>query len=347
MPTENSKTKRWIPAVVSALVLAALIMAALWGYGQYRKAVVPGTAHVIIHQEDDYDALVRMLGQGGRVSDMRLFSFFARLRDLPGNVKPGLYVLRKGMTADEVVLVFRNGMQEPVDLTFNNIRTREQLAGRLGEQLEADSVQFASYILSDSVAVSYGFTPENFICMFIPNTYEVYMTISPSGLLDRMHREYDRFWRGVRDGKIERTGLKSREEVMTLASIVMEETNKTDEYPVIAGVYLNRIKSGIPLQADPTIVFAVGDPNLRRVRHKHLEIDSPYNTYKNKGVPPGPIRMPEIAAIDAVLNFEEHEYIYFCAKADFSGYHAFAKTLAEHNRNARAYVKALNAAGIR
>lgn len=343
---KRNQKRRVAPAVLIA-VAALFAVAGLWMYGVYSKSVVPKTVHVTLHRGAGYDVLLDSLEAGGKITDMRLFKLFARLRELPGAVKHGLYELRKGMSADEAVLQFRNGNQVPTELTFNNIRTMEQLAGRFGDQLEADSLAFISYLRNDSVAAHYGFTSENFIGMFIPNTYEVYRTISPSRLLDRMKREYDNFWKGERDAKIERTGLRDREEVMALASIVMEETSKVDEYPAIAGVYINRIKQGIQLQADPTIIFIAGDPALRRVRRRHLDIESPYNTYKYKGVPPGPIRMPEISAIDAVLNFDEHEYIYFCAKSDFSGYHSFARTLAEHNRNARAYINALDTAGIR
>lgn len=328
------------------VVILVLVLGAAYGRRLYTKSIVPRTVSLEVGEGFTYRQLQDSLFTGGKITDPGLFRVVATLRRLESPIKPGHYELRKGMTANEVVVMFRSGRQSPIDITFNNIRTMEQLAGRLGSQLDMDSALLVKYLKSDSVAAEYGFTPENFICMFVPNTYEVYKTISPSALMHRMGREYDRFWAG-RDEKIERTGLKTREEVCTLASIVMEESSKEDEFRTIAGVYINRIKQGIQLQADPTIIFAVGDPDLRRVRQKHLEIDSPYNTYKNKGLPPGPIRMPSIAAIDAVLDYEEHGYIYFCAKPDFSGYHAFARTLAEHRKNARAYTNALNTAGIR
>lgn len=343
----KKKSKKKIVGVVAGVLAILVIAGAGAGFYFFKKSVVPETVVLELPTGTDYGVLIDSLSSGGKISDMWLFDFFAKARELDKTVKPGRYELKKGMTANEVTILLRSGKQTPVNLIFNNIRTLEQLAGRFGEQLEADSVEFAALLLSDSVASHYGFTPDNFISMFIPNTYQVYATTSPSGLLDRMKREYEKFWEGARDEKIANTGLKNRAEVSALASIVMEESSKEDEFPAIAGVYINRIKKNIPLQADPTIIFAVGDPDLRRVRHRHLEIDSPYNTYKNAGVPPGPIRMPSIAAINSVLDYQRHEYLFFCAKPDFSGYHAFAKTLSEHNKNARAYIDALEEAGIR
>ena len=176
--------------------------------------------------------------------------------------------------------------------------------------------------------------------MFIPNTYEMYWNSSADDFIRRMKKESDRFWKS-RDAKLARTGL-SRDEATTLASIVYEETKRKDEMPVVAGVYINRLKRGMPLQADPTVKFAVGDFSIKRVLYAHLDVDSPYNTYKYSGLPPGPICMPSIAAIDAVLDYADHDYLYFCAKDDLSGAHNFAKTLADHNRNAAAYARALN-----
>lgn len=199
----------------------------------------------------------------------------------------------------------------------------------------------ATLLLADSTAAHYGFEPATFISMFIPNTYQVYWTATPRQILDRMKKEYDAYWTEERIAKAQAMNL-SKVEVSTLASIVQGETNKMDEAATIAGVYVNRLKRGIPLQADPTLVFAIGDFTIRRILNKDKEFESPYNTYKYRGLPPGPINMPSIPALDAVLDYEEHRYLYFCAKDDFSGYHAFAKTLTEHNRNARKFQRALN-----
>ena len=199
----------------------------------------------------------------------------------------------------------------------------------------------ASVLLHDSTAAYYGFKANTFISMFIPNTYQVYWTDSPEQILDRMKKEYDAFWTDERKQKAKNLNM-TQEEVSTLASIVKGETNKMDEAPTVAGVYINRLKRGIALQADPTLVFAIGDFSIRRILNKDKNFDSPYNTYQHRGLPPGPINMPSIATLDAVLDYEDHNYLYFCAKEDFSGYHAFAKTLAEHNRNARKFQRALN-----
>ncbi|NJM16447.1 MAG: endolytic transglycosylase MltG [Bacteroidales bacterium] len=188
---------------------------------------------------------------------------------------------------------------------------------------------------------SLGFNAQTFPAMFIPNTYELYWTVTAKGFIVRMHKEYQQFWDRNRTEKLQRSGL-SQLEVSALAAIVDEETRFNSEKPRVAGVYVNRLKKGMKLQADPTVKFAVGNFNIKRVLHAHLAVASPYNTYKNYGLPPGPIRIPSIAGIDAVLNYEKHEYIYFCANADFSGKHAFAKTLAQHNANAAKYRRALN-----
>ena len=224
---------------------------------------------------------------------------------------------------------------------FNNVRTPAQLAGKLARQLEADSVTLFHALTSPRLAQAVGFDSLTLFSMFIPDTYEFYWTVTPEAFLKRMRREYDRFWTKERDARRQRSGL-SRLEVMTLASIVYEETRKSDEMPRVAGVYVNRLRKGWPLQADPTIKYAMQDFGLRRILHRHLKYPSPYNTYINKGLPPSPICMPGRNAIDAVLDFEEHDYMFFCARPTFDGYHNFAVTLRQHNANARAYSAELN-----
>ena len=205
----------------------------------------------------------------------------------------------------------------------------------------ADSIEILDLFSDENMILEFGFNTETFRAMFIPNTYEFYWTTSADEFAKRMKTEYDRFWDKSRKAKAEEIGL-SPEEVIILASIVQSETIKKDELETVAGLYINRLKKDIRLQADPTIKYAVGDYSLKRVLTKHLEIDSPYNTYKNVGLPPGPIAFPEITTIDAVLNYEKHKYLYMCAKEDFSGYHNFAQTLSQHNRNAAKYRKALD-----
>ncbi len=271
----------------------------------------------------------------------KAFNWVSKKKNYRETIKPGRYLLKKGMNTNQIVNVLRSGIQEPVNLTFNNVRFKEDLAGKVSKYIWADSLSVLNLFSNDSLIVEYGFTPETFRTMFIPNTYQFYWTTSAKEFAQRMKKEYDKFWTEKRKEKAKQIGL-SPQEVIILASIVESETVNPDEMKRIAGVYLNRLKRGILLQADPTVKYAVGDYSIKRVLNKHLEIDSPYNTYKYAGLPPGPIMFPETSAIDAVLDYEKHSYIYMCAKEDFSGYHNFAKTLAQHNRNAAKYRAALN-----
>ena len=276
-----------------------------------------------------------------RIGHHRAFGAYARRIDLETTFKPGHYVLKPGMSVIEVARMLKLGMQTPVRVTLNNVRIPAQLAQKLARQIDADSTAIMQALTSKALAAEVGFDSVTLFSMFIPDTYEFYWTVTPEEFVQRMKREYDRFWTPERDAKRKRSGL-SRLEVMTLASIVYEETRKTDEMPRIAGVYVNRLRKGIPLQADPTVKYAMQDFGLRRILHRHLKYPSPYNTYIIKGLPPSPICMPGKNAIDAVLDFEKHDYIFFCARPTFDGYHNFARTLREHNANARAYSAELN-----
>jgi len=258
----------------------------------------------------------------------------------------GKYEIKPQLNYVELVRMLRNGNQIPVQLTFNNIRLKKDFAEKVGNQL-----MFGREILLDKmnqpdVCRSLGFDTITIMSMFIPNTYEVYWTVSATQFLERMKKEYDRFWTAERIRKARELSL-SPVEVSILASIVEEETADYSEYPIVAGLYINRLRKGMLLQADPTLKFAAGDFELRRILFAHREIDSPYNTYKNPGLPPGPIRIPSIAGIDAVLNYTHHNYLFMVAKEDFSGRHNFAVTLSEHNRNADKYHDALNRNNIR
>jgi UPF0755 protein len=241
----------------------------------------------------------------------------------------------------DLISILRAGLQTPVKVTFTGFRTPSQLAQRISKQIEADSVEIVAAFSNNELVEEFGFSTETFIAMFIPNTYEFFWNTDADGFFKRMKREHEAFWNEARIEKAKKLNM-SKTQVSTLASIVEEETVNRDERPRVAGVYINRIERGMPLQADPTIKFALGDFTIRRILTKHLSVDSPYNTYKNRGLPPGPINAPSISSIDAVLNYEVHKYLYFCAKSDFSGYHAFARTLTEHNKNAREYQRALN-----
>ena len=238
------------------------------------------------------------------------------------------------------------GSQTPIQFTFNNLRTTQQFIERVDECFYMCGDSLAAILNDKDLCSSYGFDCENIKAMFLPDTYEFYWTVTPQRFVERMHEYYVQFWNDERKAKAQKAGL-SPLEVSTLASIVEEETAMRDEMPIVAGLYINRLRRGIPLQADPTVKYAVGDFTLRRILNKHLETPSPYNTYLNTGLPPAPIRIPSKAAIEAVLNYRTHNYIYMCAKEDFSGYHNFATTLSEHNRNAARYHSALNRRGIK
>ena len=262
------------------------------------------------------------------------------------SLRTGRYRVEPEMTQLGLYRLLRNGTQEPMNLVIPNSRTMDRLASVLSQSLMVDSAEIASVLTDSSYLDMHGYTTATIPALFIPNTYEVYWDISVDKLIERMERENSRFWTAERKAKAKACGL-THEQVATLASIVDEETANNAEKPMIAGLYLNRLRLGMPLQADPTVKFAVGDFTLRRILNKHLAVDSPYNTYRVEGLPPGPIRIPSIAGLDAVLNHVEHPFLYMCAKEDFSGTHNFARTLPEHYRNARRYVKALNARGIK
>lgn len=269
------------------------------------------------------------------------FRLYAQRLNLSERFKAGHYTLQRGMSVIDLVRMLKLGVQTPVRVTLNHVRTSAQLAGRLARQLEADSVAFYQALTSPALAKELGFDSVTLFSMFLPDSYEVWWTTTPEEFVRRMKREYDTYWSEERDARRKRSGL-SRLGVMTLASIVHEETAKGDEMPRVAGVYINRLRRGIPLQADPTVKYALQDFSLRRILYKHLRYDSPYNTYKHRGLPPSPICMPSKQAIEAVLNYEQHDYIFFCARPSFDGYHNFARTLSEHNANARAYQRELN-----
>jgi UPF0755 protein len=292
-----------------------------------------------------YKNVVDQLYEERVINDAVSFGFVAKILGYQEAVKPGLYQIDPKMSNLQLVRMLRSGQQTPVRVTFNTIRTKEDLAEKISANLEVSKEQFLE-LLKDSVYIrKYGFEEETVMSLFIPNTYEFWWDTSAEELFERMHKEYQIFWTDARKQKAQDLGL-SQQEVSTLASIVQAESQKSDERPKIAGVYLNRLRIGMPLQADPTLVFAAGDFSIKRLTAKQMAIDSPYNTYKYAGLPPGPINLPDINSLDAVLNFEKHSYLYFCAKEDFSGYHSFAVGYDEHLNNARRYQRALNAANI-
>lgn len=260
--------------------------------------------------------------------------------------KTGYYEIEPDISTIKAYNRVKNGLQTPIRLIINNARTTAQLSGKLASQLMLDSAKIYTALGDSSICAKYGYNPQTIIAMFIPNTYEVYWNTDINKLLDRMNKEYNVFWNESRLNKAKEIGMTPLE-VSILASIVEEETAVNDEKPAIAGLYINRLNKGMPLQADPTVKFAIGDFTLKRILKTHLETDSPYNTYKVTGLPPGPIRMPSIAGLNSVLNYEKNDYLYMCAKEDFSGRHNFATTMQQHLANARKYQKALNMRGIK
>lgn len=288
-----------------------------------------------------FDAVVDSLQKHRMLDDEVSFRFLARLMKYNENVKVGRYEIRPDMGNYEAIRKLRSGSQDPMTITFNNIRLKDELISRLGSKFAFGPDALAERLNDPAECARYGFDTTTIVCMFLPNTYEFFWTIRPDAFLERMGDEYKKFWTPARKAKADALGL-TQTQVQTLASIVEAETKKADEQPRVAGVYLNRLKRGIKLEADPTLVFAHRDFSIRRVLNVHKAINSPYNTYRFAGLPPGPINLPSLTAINAVLNPEEHDYLFFVARADFSGYHTFARTLSEHLANARIYQQELN-----
>lgn len=275
-----------------------------------------------------------------------MFGRLAEAIGYPRKMKTGRYAVNSGISCKSLLENLIRGNQDPCKITFNNIRLKNELSENIGSQMMFGSAVLQQKLDDPEVCSRYGFEIQTIQCMFIPNTYEMYWNISIDRFLERMKKEYDRFWTPERLEKAGKIPL-SPIQVSILASIMEEETIVPDEYPVVAGLYINRLKEGMLLQADPTVKYAVGDFTLKRILHTHLKVDSPYNTYKYEGLPPGPIRVPSIRGLDAVLNYEHHRYLYMCAKEDFSGRHNFTSSWAEHTRNAQRYQVALNRNNIR
>lgn len=343
----NEKKRRIIRLciLISATVLAVLAMlfsfASRCIWGENVRTPKGEDVSLFIPTHSDFQSVKDSINSVCEIIKPGFFEILAKKLDYVDHIKPGHYILKDGMSNYQLVSMLRSGRQTPVKVVFNNIRTVEQLAGRISQQIEADSVSILNELRNDSCLKAEGFNQYNYASLFIPNTYEFYWNIDARGFVKKIKREYENFWNESRRGKAEHQNLTPLQ-VSVLASIVDKETTKVSEMRTIAGVYMNRLKKRMALQADPTLVFALGDFEIRRVLDVHKEIESPYNTYKYAGLPPGPICIPSIAAIDAVLNAEEHKYFYFCAKDDLSGSHVFAKNLGEHNANAEKYRRALN-----
>ena len=319
-----------------------------WIYGS--NVFLDGKKSVIIFipTGSNYDRVMEILKEQDIIKDQRSFDWVAKEKKYRENIKPGRYRVLAGMSNSDLINMLRSGNQEEITLTFNSIRTKAQLAGRVGAKLEADSIELLRVLNdADLLRDKFGMNKDNILSLFIPNTYDLYWNTNGEEFLNRMAKEYRNFWNKERRSKAAAMGL-TQTEVTVLASIVQEEQNRfNDEKPVIAGLYLNRIRKDMLLQSDPTVRYALGDFSINRILLKDLQVDSPYNTYKYPGLPPGPICIPEISSIDAVLNSDNNSYLYMCAKEDFSGRHNFSKTLEQHTIYAKKYQQALNNRNIK
>lgn len=337
----NSK-KFVIPAIACLAVILFLCY-----YFFFTPMLKDDKSYVVyIDQDDNIDSVYSKLDVVASHHAMSGFKTLVRHSSYGDNIRTGRYEIEKGNSTFTVFRKLKNGLQSSVRLTIPSVRTADKLAGALSQKLMLDSVALYNAITDSAVCAKYGYTPATMLCMFIPNTYEVYWNVPLDKFLDKMDKESKRFWNFERTQKAKAMGF-TEEEVITLASIVDEETANDEEKPMVAGMYYNRLKTGMPLQADPTIKFALKDFDIRRIYNNMLSVKSPYNTYKNIGLPPGPIRIPTVAGIDAVLNHVHHDYLYMCAKEDFSGTHNFAKTYEEHLKNAEKYSSALNERGVK
>ena len=333
--------RRLLLIILSIFFVVGVAIAYI-GYRAFFASNTHGEAtYIYIRQGEDYHSLIKYLEESGSVIDMKSFKLVASVEKLEEAVKPGRYRISPGMDNRQLARTFKLGWQTPVNLTISgNIRDMDKLASIISSKIECDSMSVIRALTDETVIDSLGFDRYSFPAIFLLNTYEVYWTISSADIVKRFKKEFDSFWSQKRLQRAKEIGL-TPIEVSTLASIVAEESNIKMEYPIVAGVYINRLNKGMRLQADPTVKFAHNDPSIRRILYKHLEIDSPYNTYMYPGLPPGPIVLPSPEIIDSVLYYTEHKYLYFCAKATLDGSHNFAVTLEEHNRNAREYQRAI------
>ena len=348
------RRKRKKKSALRKFVITFFILTVLGGAGMayelYLRVYQPNIVlpenveekYIYIPTGADFHQVIQILSESGLLINANSFEWLAATKKYTTNIKPGRYRINRNLNNNELINLLRSAKQTPIQVTFNNLRNKEQFAGKIADQIEADSVDLLAFITDTSFLNSNGFTAENVICLFVPNTYEFYWNTSSEQFVERMKKEYEAFWNVDRKTKAKKIKL-TPFQIVSLASIVEKEQNiKKDERPEIAGLYLNRIKKKMKLESDPTLIFALGDFTIKRVLNKDKKVDSPYNTYIQKGLPPGPICIPSINAVDAVLNASEHEYIFMCAKEDFSGYHNFAKTYVKHRINARKYHKAMN-----
>ncbi|WP_299890504.1 endolytic transglycosylase MltG [uncultured Lacinutrix sp.] len=344
----------YIKKILFAIAIVGLAIAAYFAYFIYGAMLKPNTAfnneeaYILVPTNAKYAEVREQLEP--LLIDIDNFDALAEQKKYTTNIKAGRFVIKKGMSNNDIINSIRSN-NTPIKIAFNNQERIEDLAGRIAFQIEADSLTLLNAMKDEAFLGKNGFNENSALSMYIPNSYELYWNTSAEGFRSKMLKEYKKFWNTSRETKRKALNL-SINEVMSIAAIVHKETAKVDERPRVAGVYLNRIRKGMPLQADPTVIYALkkstGDFNqvIKRVLYKDLEINSPYNTYKNAGIPPGPIFMPDVSAIDAVLNAEKHNYLYFVANVKNFGYHKFAKTLSQHNANKQEYVRWINSQGV-
>ena len=344
-----TKRVRRIWMYVACIVIAVGAVSAVW---IYRSGFGIDThTSIYVEEDDNVDSVRQKIADNCKPQSIGVFRLYASLMSLEEHLNTGRYEVTPDMTMLQLVRRIRNHNEQPVNLVVPSVRTLGDMARSLSSQLMIDSVSIANYINDESNLQALGYTKETLPCLFIPNTYEVYWDISAEKLIGRLKKENDAFWNEGRVAKLKEVSEyageeMTKEKVVTLASIVDSETANNAEKPNIAALYMNRMRIGMLLQSCPTVIFALNDFTIRRVSHEHLEVESPYNTYKYHGLPPGPIRVPSIVGIDAVLNHAKNKYIYMCAKEDFSGTHNFSETYAEHQRYAAKYAKMLNERNI-
>ena len=344
------KNKKSGKILKSLLVFVAVLIAvaACVGYYFFYTSFSKGneTFFLYIDRDDNIDSVYYKVSETAKPHALKGFKTLADLRGYGDNIIRGRYAIDTKMSAKDLYNILKRGEQTPLNVPIPSVRTMDRLAGAVAKKLELDSVQLLKAFTDPAIISKYGYNANTFPSMFIPDSYNMYWTVSVEEFLDRMKKEHDRYWNEERMAKAKVLDM-TPVEVSTLASIVTEETAATQEKPTVAGLYINRLRKGMLLQSDPTVKFAMHDFTIRRILNRMLTTDDPYNTYKYKGLPPGPIRIPLKEDLEAVLNYEHHDYIYMCAKEDFSGTHNYARTEAEHQANARRYHQALNARGIK
>lgn len=344
--SKSGSTKKFIIAFVLVVIIILAGVGVNYYYKYFGPNVTAKQEYLYIHTGSTYADVIKTVQEQGIVKDTVTFNWAATNMNYPHRVKPGRYHLDEGMSNRKLINMLASGNQAPVQLEFHGLRQKEQFAGFVAKKIEPDSASIINLLDSSSYVAKYGFTTDNVYTMFMPNSYQMYWNTSPDKFFKKVYANYEKFWTPERKQKAAALNL-SQQEVSVLASIVDAEALHDEEMPAIAGLYLNRLKKGMKLEADPTVIYSLNDFTIKRVLKRYLSYNSPYNTYLHQGLPPGPIMMPSVNAVNAVLDHQKNDYIYMCAKADFSGNHAFATNVADHLVNAHAFQKALDERNIK